>query len=291
MACPISSCSLGASPRRSEALLDTDRAGGHSPRLHNGYITYQAPASPGGRNLFPSAGDAAVARSGNILEIRSLRLQVYEYLRELLNAGDLRPGSFLDLPSLEGHLGISRTPLRDALLRLESEGFVEILPRRGVQIAALTLGQIRHIYQMVGALEGSVLGSLAGAEVAAITPDLQRLNRDMIHALETLDYDRFYERNTAFHDSFLNLSDNNELVEYVRIQKQRLYDFPRRHEVIREWEERSTHEHDRIIGFLADGDVGDAAAYLRDVHWSFDVQSLFVRKYYGVKEGGPRATP
>ena len=220
----------------------------------------------------------------------TLRLQVYEHLKELLNAGDLRPGGFLDLRALEGDLGISRTPLRDALLRLESEGFVEILPRRGVQIAELTLERVRDIYQIVGALEGAVLGSLADDDVTAITPYLQRLNQDMIRALGAGDYDGFYEGNTAFHDAFLNLSDNAELVEHVRILKQRLYDFPRRHAVIREWEERSTREHDRIIGHLMDGDVGKAGAFLRDVHWSFDVQSPYVRRYYGVAEGGTRAT-
>jgi DNA-binding GntR family transcriptional regulator len=221
---------------------------------------------------------------------RTLRLQVYEHLKELLNEGELRPGGFLDLRGLERDLGISRTPLRDALLRLESEGFVEILPRRGVQIAELTLERIRDIYQIVGALEGSVLGSLAGDDVTAITPHLQRLNQEMSRALDAGDYDGFYERNTAFHDSFLNLSDNAELVEHVRILKQRLYDFPRRQPAIREWEERSTREHDRIIDLLTAGDVGKAGAFLRDVHWSFDVQSPFVRRYYGVAEGGTRAT-
>lgn len=224
------------------------------------------------------------------IELRSLRLQVYEHLKELMNEGRLRPGSFLDLRSLEEDLGISRTPLRDALLRLESEGFVEILPRRGVQIAELTLERIRDIYQIIGALEASVLRSLPIAVADALPPEMSALNQDMIDALAAFDYDRFYERNAAFHDCFLELSANSELVDRVHILKQRLYDFPKHHEVIPEWEERSTLEHESIVELLAAGKPGAAADFIRDVHWSFVVQSPFIRRYYGVEEGDDRAT-
>ncbi len=225
------------------------------------------------------------------IEVRSLRLQVYEHLKELMNEGRLRPGSFLDLRSLEEDLGISRTPLRDALLRLESEGFVEILSRRGVRIAELTLERIRGIYQIIGALEASVLRSLPIAAADALSPDMRELNEDMIAALAVLDWDRFYELNTAFHDCFLDQSPNRELVERVRILKQRLYDFPRKHEMLRDWEERSTHEHETLVGLIAAADLGAAADFVRDVHWSFEVQSPFIRRYYGVEEGGSRADP
>ncbi len=60
----------------------------------------------------------------------SLSSGVYEELRRRLNAGTLTPGQFLDLGALGRELGLSRTPLRDALIRLEIEGFVAIYPRR-----------------------------------------------------------------------------------------------------------------------------------------------------------------
>src|SRR5918996_389306 len=90
-------------------------------------------------------------------QTRSLREDVYNHLRTLMNQGRLRPGSYLDLNALEKEIGISRTPLRDALLRLECEGFVEIHNRKGVRIAELTLDRIRDIYEILGALESAVL--------------------------------------------------------------------------------------------------------------------------------------
>ncbi|KUK42218.1 MAG: Transcriptional regulator, GntR family, partial [Thermovirga lienii] len=55
---------------------------------------------------------------------KSLREQVYDYLRRKLNAGELKPGAFLNLNELSARLGISKTPLREALIQLELEGFV-----------------------------------------------------------------------------------------------------------------------------------------------------------------------
>ena len=101
-----------------------------------------------------------MANSG-ALQLQSLREQVYEYLRDAINRGDLHPGSFLDQRRLSESLGISKTPLRDALIQLETEGFVSILPRRGVVVNELTLDDIRHIYEIVGALEGVALVSVA----------------------------------------------------------------------------------------------------------------------------------
>jgi DNA-binding GntR family transcriptional regulator len=74
---------------------------------------------------------------------KSLREQVYDYLRDALRRGDLRPGESINLDAMCQELGVSRTPLREALLRLDWEGFVSVLPRRGVVVRHLTLSIVR----------------------------------------------------------------------------------------------------------------------------------------------------
>ena len=64
---------------------------------------------------------------------------MYDYLRDAINRGELNPGVYLDLNEIGDSLGISRTPLRDAFIQLEVEGFVTILPRRGVMVNALEI--------------------------------------------------------------------------------------------------------------------------------------------------------
>jgi len=209
---------------------------------------------------------------------------VYDHLRHLLNRGELRPGGFLDLGSLEARLGVSRTPLREALLQLEAEGFVNTLPRRGVQVRPLTRRDVRHLYQIVGALEGAALLAafprLGPPEVAA----LRRLNARMKQALAAGDFDGYYRHNLAFHDVILERCDNAPLVQLARAAKQRLYDWPRRRGFVKGWELASVREHAQLVRLVAAGDVRRAADHLRDVHWSFAVQERYIEQYYFAAE-------
>jgi DNA-binding GntR family transcriptional regulator len=217
---------------------------------------------------------------GSPLVLKSLREQVYDHLRLLLNRGELRPGCFLDQDALAAGLGVSRTPLRDALLQLEAEGFVAILPRRGVQVRALTRDDIRHLYEIVGALEGAALLAafprLGLPELAA----LRRLNAEMKQAITRGDFDRYYDRNLAFHDVVLDRCSNPRLVRLVRTLKQRLYDWPRRRGFVRAWELASIQEHAKLVRLLEQGEARAAADHLRDVHWSYRVQERFIERYY-----------
>ena len=219
-------------------------------------------------------------RQESPLVLKSLREQVYDHLRQLLNRGELRPGAFLDLGALEARLGVSRTPLRDALLQLHAESFVTILPRRGVQVRPLTREDIRHLYEIIGALEGAALLAAFPRLGAAETADPRRLNAAMKEAVEAEDFDCYYERNLAFHGVFLERCDNERLVRLVRTLKQRLYDWPRRRGFVKAWELASVREHEAFARLVAAGDARGAADHLRDVHWSYAVQERFVEAYY-----------
>src|SRR5512139_71523 len=137
-------------------------------------------------------------RAASPIVLKPLREQVYDHLRRLMARGELRPGGYLDLDALEARLGVSRTPLRDALLQLESEGFVTILPRRGVQVRALTRDDVRHLYEIVGALEGAALLAAFPRLGRGEAATLRRLNREMRAAVEAGDFGRYYDRNLAF---------------------------------------------------------------------------------------------
>jgi DNA-binding GntR family transcriptional regulator len=227
-----------------------------------------------------------VGGAASPLVLKSLREQVYDHLRQLMSRGEIQPGAFLNQDELAARLGVSRTPLRDALLQLEAEGFVAILPRRGVRVQALTVRDVRHMYEVVGALEGAaVLAAFPGLgedEVAALV----RLNREMRDALLADDFDRYYDANLAFHDVFLDRCGNEQLVRIVRHLKQRLYDWPRRREFVKEWELASLEEHAAFVRLVEEGRATAAADHLRDVHWSFAVQEPFIRRYYGADPPG-----
>jgi len=215
-----------------------------------------------------------------VLNIKSLKEQVYEYLREQMRRGEILPGSAIDMGETSKKLGVSKTPLRDALLQLEMEDFVTILPRRMVVVNSLAEKDVRNYYEIIGSLESmALLMAFDGLKKADID-GMQSLNDGMKKAIGENDFDSYYEKNLAFHNTFLNLCGNESLVKMVNNLKKRLYDFPRPKGFVKEWEESSILEHQALIDLLRKGRSQDAANHIRDVHWSFKVQEKFVRKYY-----------
>jgi len=214
------------------------------------------------------------------LQLRSLREQVYDYLRAEMARGGLKPGAFLDLNELATRLGVSRTPLREALLHLESQGFVTVLPRRGFRLNALTLDDVRHFYQIIGALEAAALRSVGASLRPPDFARMRELDAAMAEAVAARDFDRYYDANLAFHDVYLLRGDNARLVAQVHLLKQRLYDWPRREAMVQAWEQHSVVEHEDFLALLERGAIAEAAAHLQDVHWSFPVQERFIHAYY-----------
>lgn len=218
--------------------------------------------------------------SDEILSVKSLREQVYEYLRKQLDGGQIRPGTPLNLNDMSERLGISKTPLREALIQLEVEGFVTFFPRRGILVNSLSETDIRHAYEIVGSLEASVVLDHFHRFDADAIAALERENALMREALDRDDFETFYDHNLTFHDVYLSFTDNDSLVKIVMNYKHRLYDFPRRTGFVKEWEVRSTGEHERFIELVGMNDAKGAAEYIRDVHWSFKVQEPFIKSYY-----------
>ncbi len=218
------------------------------------------------------------------LVLKSLKEQVYDYLRQQFQKHRLQPGETINMDATAKKLGISRTPLRDALIQLEMEGFVTISPRRGIFVNSLPLEEIREFYQVIGALESTALTTtFPGLGVAGVKK-MDMLNRQMQKAIDADDYELFYDKNLRFHDAFISLCGNRNLERIINNLKKRLYDFPQKRQWIKEWEESSIREHQEIIDFLAAGDPQSAALFLRDVHWSYAVQEKFIRKYYGASK-------
>jgi DNA-binding GntR family transcriptional regulator len=216
-----------------------------------------------------------------ILNVKSLKEQVYDYLREQLRSGNILPGSAINLDETSRKLGVSRTPLRDALLQLESEGFVTIYPRRGVIVNTLSLQDIKNYYQIIGALESTaVLQAFEKIGEDAIRT-MEGIIEGMRRAIESNDFDLYYEKNLALHDVYLASCGNENLVRIVITLKRRLYDFPRQRGFVKEWEMASIAEHMELLQLLKQRKAAEAAAYVRDVHWSYQVQEKYINQYYG----------
>jgi DNA-binding GntR family transcriptional regulator len=216
------------------------------------------------------------------LKFSSLSDQVYAYLRRQMNQGDLLPGSTINIGEIANQLGISKTPLRDALIHLELEGFVTILPRRGVRVNQLTIEDVKNAYDAVGLVESFIIVECIDQINSTNIKKLESLNNKMISDIENNNFSHLFKTNLEFHNLYLNISDNELLKKFILPIKHRLYDFPRQN-YIQEWEMRNCEEHQQLIDYLKEGNSAGASSILKDVHWSFEYQKDFIYAFYAAK--------
>lgn len=215
------------------------------------------------------------------LEYSSLSEHVYLHLRREMNNGNLTPGSTINIGKIAEELGISKTPLRDALIHLECEGFVTILPRRGVLVNKLSIDDVRKAYDAIGLIEAFIIRESIDKITPAHIEQLEEINQRMNEEILSGDFTNLFESNLEFHNTYLEISDNDMLKKLILPIKHRLYDFPR-HNFIPEWELRNGQEHAQFIECLRKKDGKAAAHILQDIHWSFDFQKEFIFPFYKV---------
>jgi len=194
-----------------------------------------------------------------------LRTQVYEYLRGQLRNGELRPGMFLSITQLMKELNIGRTPLRDALIQMQTDGFVTFLPQRGIRINELSRQGIKDILEVLGALDSRVMLSVFSQIGPSQISEMREINRRMSEMAVQRDFYKYWELNHQFHNVYLTLSSNSQILHLLNIFRQRLFGFG---EI--DWSrallDLNHNEHLKIIEHLESGNPREAADYIRDIH-------------------------
>ena len=218
------------------------------------------------------------------MQTPSLREKVYRYFCQQMANGNLLPGSYINQNEICEQLNVSRAPLRDALIQLEQERFVQIKPRRGVLINPLTVKEIRNAYAVCGALESAVLVDDFDKISPEHVAEMQAINEALYTSLNKRKFDDYYELNLKFHNVFVALADNDLLHSIMLPIKQRLYDFPRMAYDL-EWETINLKEHERIMESIIAGNRQAAASILKYEHWGFAVHRDWLVRIYGLDNG------
>jgi len=204
-----------------------------------------------------------VPRDEPPLERRLLRDDAYETLRAAILDGRLAPGERLRDAELCEWLGLSRTPVRGALARLEEEGLVETAPQRYTRVAPLDRRATRDAAQIVATVH-ALAAELATPRLDAARLDaLGAANRDFAAALEHGDADAALDADDAFHGVFVDASGNGEIAPTI----DRLLPRLRRIERLRFGTlsgRRSVTQHARIIELARAGDAHATAAAVRE---------------------------
>lgn len=184
------------------------------------------------------------------VERQQLHDTVVGHLRRLIIEGVLEPGKKLNERELCETLGISRTPLREALKVLAAEGLVEISPNRGASIASMSETEIREAFEFMSGLE-AFAGELACERISTEElAEIKSLHASMLTCKAQNDLPGYYQRNQAIHDLINQAARNGTLRQtYVslnwRIQALR---FHSNHHVYK-WD-RAVHDHEEMIEAL-----------------------------------------
>lgn len=154
-----------------------------------------------------------------------LREVVCETLRNAIIQGVLKPGERLMEIQVSEELGVSRTPVREAIRKLELEGFVVMIPRRGTYVSDLSIKDINEVFEVRTALD--VLA--AGMAAERITEDeLEKMERLLVELGEYIEEDnmeKIVEADSQFHDLLYSASRNSRLVGIINNLREQLTRF------------------------------------------------------------------
>lgn len=156
---------------------------------------------------------------------KPLREVVSETLRQAIKDGILKPGERLMEIQLAEELGVSRTPIREAIRKLELEGFVIMVPRRGTYVADVSLKDIAQVFEIRSALEELAAGLAAERITVDELEYLERVLVEINDYIDQGDFDKIVDADVRFHDVLYHASRNTRLVEILNNLREQMMRF------------------------------------------------------------------
>ncbi len=151
----------------------------------------------------------------NLDSYKPLRELVLEAIRQAIIDGTLKPRERLMEIQLAEELGVSRTPIREALRKLEMEGFIVMVPRKGAYVADLSFKDIADVFEIRSALEG-LAASLAAERITS--EELEEMERCLVEKAEAIlenDMEKLVSVDTKFHETIYRASRNERLTNII----------------------------------------------------------------------------
>lgn len=195
---------------------------------------------------------------------RPLHEEAVDRLRDLIIQGELSPGVRLNERVLCEKLGISRTPLREALKLLATEGLVQLLPNRGAVVAAIDAERLGQTLQVMGALE-ALAGELACRNASSERiAEIRRLHAEMLAMHAKGDLAAYFRYNQAIHESIVEASGNTVLTNAYRQLNANVRRARYMANLSQERWDAAVREHEEILAALAERSVHKLKRLLRE---------------------------
>jgi len=154
---------------------------------------------------------------------KSVRQDIYEKIRDDITFGRLMSGERLTEKKLSDLYKVSRSPIREALRQLESEGLISFERNKGIEVAKLSAKQVEEIYDLRELLEGFAVRTAIAKMTKRDIAYLEDLHKKLIKAAQSKDTQAWLHNNALFHGFFRDRADNENLCQLIIMLKRRIY--------------------------------------------------------------------
>ncbi|MCF2682660.1 GntR family transcriptional regulator [Faecalicatena contorta] len=200
----------------------------------------------------------------NMNEYLPLRDVVFNTLRQAILRGELKPGERLMEIQLANKLGVSRTPIREAIRKLELEGLVLMIPRKGAEVADISEKSLRDVLEVREALEELAVQLACDKITKEEIEDLKKAAEDFKKILKSRDITEIAEADVRFHDIIFMATDNQKLVQLLNNLREQMYRFRVEYLKKEEVHPQLIAEHEKIIEHIMERDKVKASAIVSE---------------------------
>ena len=186
-------------------------------------------------------------------EYLPLRDVVFNTLRQAILRGELKPGERLMEIQLANKLGVSRTPIREAIRKLELEGLVLMIPRKGAEVAEITEKSLRDVLEVRRALEELAVELVCEKITDEQIQDLKGAAEDFKATLKEGDITRIAEADVKFHDVIYMATDNQKLIQLLNNLREQMYRYRVEYLKRSDFHQQLIDEHEEIIETIENG--------------------------------------
>ena len=200
----------------------------------------------------------------NMDEYLPLRDVVFKTLRQAILKGELEPGERLMEIQLAERLGVSRTPIREAIRKLELEGLVLMIPRKGAEVAKISESNLRDVLEVRRSLEELAIDLACQRITEEELDELNKAEVDFKAAIENGDAMQIAQTDESFHEIIYNSTKNQKLVQILNNLREQMYRY--RLEYIKDADKRQILmvEHEHILKALTLRHIQEAKMAVRE---------------------------
>ena len=199
----------------------------------------------------------------NMNEYLPLRDVVFNTLRQAIITGEFAPGERLMEIALANRLGVSRTPVREAIRKLELEGLVVMIPRKGAEVAKITEKDLRDVLEVRSSLE-ELAAELATERMNdEIKAKLEKALQNFKEAIESENNAAIADRDVEFHDVIFEATGNARLIQIISNLREQIYRY--RLEYVKDTEYHVTllKEHQELVKAMSEGKKEEARKIMK----------------------------